>query len=103
MNTGVSRAFTARPTMTGIDNCAALSSRALAKAHSRNEGMFTAISGPAGSSGSQRRRSSDSSIWRTRTSKGVASWTKVSAPRTPSGFRPWRSWNVRTASTSAPS
>ena len=61
MKTGVSLRI-ALPTTTGIDNAAFSEGGASAKAQSRNDGMLIAISGPAGRSGSQRRRSSDSTI-----------------------------------------
>ena len=62
MKTGVSLRM-AFPTTTGIASVARLPPGPSAKAQSRNDGMLMAISAPPPNSGSQRSRSSDSTIW----------------------------------------
>ena len=48
--------------------------------------------------GVQRSRSSDSSICRARAAGGTFSCCSVAWPSTPSGVKPWRSWNACSAS-----
>lgn len=70
-------------------------------AHKRNEGRFTAMNGPPDRSGSQRSRSSDSSICRTRTASGTFNAASVWRPNLPSASSPCRSWKRLTACASS--
>src|SRR5579871_5617217 len=68
-----------------------------AKAYKWNCGMFTTIGALGSLCGSQRKRSSVSSICRTRALSGRVSSANVLAPRVPSGLSPWRRWKRRNA------
>ena len=65
--------------------------------------MFTMIGGDSNVRGSQRQRSSVSSICRSRASKGRFRRAAVVGPTTPSGARPYRRWNACTPATSVAS
>ena len=74
------------PTMTRICSTGCLAALPASNAHKRNEGKLIAMTGPPDRSGSQRMRSIDNSIWRTRTRGGTASASMVGGP----GCRPGR-------------